>query len=126
MPKSIPKNHAFVFFVDLCQKPGKLGFWHWEAKNRIKFVYFVQNPLFTFVYMLQTQIIFRLPIAIYTKTKIPPKKLKTKRQKIKDKNEYIKKDQTHIQTDIRPAILITIYNCPEELNPALHLHTSEC
>lgn len=66
MPKSIPKNHAFVFFVDLCQKPGKLGFWHWEAKNRIKFVYFVQNPLFTFVYMLQTQIIFRLPIAIYT------------------------------------------------------------
>ena len=52
----------------------------------------------------------------------PPKKHKNKRQKIKN---YIKKDQTHIQTDMRPAILITIYNCPEELNPTLHPHTSE-
>ena len=56
----------------------------------------------------------------FPKTKIPPPKSPPKNNKI------YKKDQTHIQTDIRPAILITIYNCPEELNPALHLHTSEC
>ena len=59
----------------------------------------------------------------FPKNKNLPKKPKNKKTKIK---RIYKKDQTHIQTDIRPAILITIYNCPEELNPALHLHTSEC
>ena len=59
----------------------------------------------------------------FPKNENPPKKYKNK--KTKNKKLY-KKDQTHIQTDMRPAILITIYNCPEELNPALHPHTSEC
>ena len=58
----------------------------------------------------------------FPKNENPPKKYKNK----KTKNNKIKKDQTHIQTDVRPAILITIYNCPKELNPALHPHTSEC
>lgn len=64
----------------------------------------------------------------FPKNENPPQNIKTKRQKIKRQKikKYIKKDQTHIQTDMRPAILITIYNCPEELNPTLHPHTSEC
>ncbi len=59
----------------------------------------------------------------FPKNENPPKKYKNKKTKNK---KNIKKDQTHIQTDMRPAILITIYNCPEELNPTLHPHTSEC
>ena len=62
----------------------------------------------------------------FPKNENPPQKYKNKKTKNNKKKKYIKKDQTHIQTDIRPAILITIYNCPEELNPALHPHTSEC